>query len=238
MGKGFKKIKSTVDSSGRSFFQYLEFLLDDQLMEKLINLSAKTEVYLFSGIIRNYFLKHYFKRDVDVVIGKEIDVFEEFSEYEITKNSFGGYKIMFPSEPLDLWFIKDTWAFRHSQTTLNFNLEKKIPETVFFNFSSIIYSLNNKEFFYTDDFVKFLKYRKLDYVFEQNPNYALCIVNTFYYADTYQLKISNRLHKFIADVYESKELDLISVQMKHFGKVVYENAELEKRIKDIHSLAD
>ena len=201
-------------------------------MRKLEDISLITDVYLFSGIIRNYFLHIYRKRDVDVVIGKEIDIDAEFNNLPIKKNSFGGYKIEFPSGPLDLWYIKDTWAFQHSQKTLPFHLEKKIPDTSFFNFSSIIFSLNKKKFYYNDHFIRFLKSKELDYVYKYNPNYPLCVVNTFYYSDNYHLHISNRLISFIKELHNCNSFDYEVVQSKHFGKIFYSNEEIKKRINE------
>ncbi|WP_154402469.1 hypothetical protein [Mucilaginibacter endophyticus] len=199
-------------------------------MEKLDEISANTDVYIFSGIIRNYFLNIYRKRDVDVVLGQEIDIFKEFQNFSIRKNSFGGYKIMFPSGPLDLWFIKDTWAFQHSQKTLEFHLEKKIPDTAFFNFSSIIYSLNKQKFYYTEHFVKFLKNKQLDYVYDKNPNYSLCIINTLYYAEKYNLEISKRLLTFITNLYTKNKYNYQTTQIKHFGEIIYTDEQIEQKI--------
>jgi hypothetical protein len=228
-------IKTAIDKSGFKFNQYLHHLLQDDIMEKLDEISKRTDVYIFSGIIRNYFLNVYRKRDVDVVIGQQIDIFEEFKDLPIHKNSFGGYKILFPSGPLDLWFIKDTWAFQHSQKTLNFNLEKKIPDTAFFNFSSIIYSLNNKQFHYNNHFVKFLRYKKLDYVYKENPNYCLCIINTLYYSERYNLSIADRLVSFISDLYIQNSYNYHQTQLKHFGEIIYTDEIIGQKIANLKS---
>jgi len=224
-------IKKLINSSGVAFYKYLHLLLHEDIMKKLEDISLSTDVYIFSGIIRNYFLKVYLKRDIDVVLGQEINIDHFFKELPFRKNSFGGYKIIFPSGPLDLWFIKDTWAFQHSQKTLDFDLEKKIPDTAFFNFSSIIFSLNKKSFYYTEDFVKFLRYKKLDFVYKENPNYGLCIVNTFYYSDRFRLKIANKLLKFIKSVNEMKSYDFEDIQIRHFGEIFYTSDEINIRLE-------
>jgi hypothetical protein len=220
-------IKKNIDSSGPRFYKYLHDLIHDDIIEKLDELCLTTEVYLFSGIIRNYFLNIYQKRDIDIVINGDIDIYNEFKGYSITVNSFGGYKIMFPSGPLDLWFINDTWAFQHHQKTLNFNLEKKIPDTSFFNFSAIIFSLNKSEFYYSRHFLRFLKYRKLDFVYKLNPNYPLCIINTLYYSNKYNLNISERLLNFTRELYQTHSYEYEKVQTKHFGEIIYSNEEIK-----------
>lgn len=230
MGKKSSDIRQIIDTSGPRFYKYLHDLIQDDIIDKLDSLSLKTDVYLFSGIIRNYFLKIYLKRDIDIVIGQEIDIGEEFKGLPINLNSFGGYKINYPSGPLDLWFIKDTWAFQHYQKTLDFQLEKAIPNTAFFNFSAIIFSFNKQQFYYSNHFVKFLKDKKLDYVYGYNANYPLCVVNTFYYADKYSLKISERLMNYIRNIHVSNKYDYDEIQMKHFGYIMYSDTEINKRL--------
>jgi hypothetical protein len=233
VAKKLADIEKLIDESGPAFYKYIHHLLHDDIMAKLDEISLTTDVYIFSGIIRNYFLNIYRKRDVDVVLGEEINIFEKFQDFSIRKNSFGGYKIIFPSGPLDLWFIKDTWAFQHSQKTLEFNLEKKIPDTAFFNFSSIIFSLNKQKFYYTRHFVRFLKNKKLDYVYGENPNYCLCIINTLYYADKYNLKISKRLLTFVTHLYFQNKYDYQTTQLKHFGEIIYTDEQIEKKINSL-----
>ncbi|ASU35837.1 hypothetical protein [Mucilaginibacter xinganensis] len=230
MAKKLIDIKRNIDSSGPRFYKYLHDLIHEDIMEKLDLLCLKTDVFLFSGIIRNYFLNIYLKRDIDVVIGGEINIYEEFKGLPITKNSFGGFKILFPSGPLDLWFIKDTWAFQHRQKTLNFSLEKKIPETAFFNFSTIIFSLSKKEFHYSEHFPRFLKYKELDYVYKSNPNYPLCVINTLYYSEKYNLSISVKLFSFIKELHLNNFYNYDDIQLKHFGEIMYSSEEINTKL--------
>jgi len=230
VAKKLSDIQQEIDTSGLKFHKYLHDLLDENIMEKLESLTKLTEVYLFSGIIRNYFLKIYLKRDIDVVLGKEIDVEETFENLPVKRNSFGGYKILYPSGPLDLWFLKDTWAFQQGQKLLEFDLERRIPKTAFFNFSSIIFIINEKKFIYTMDFVKFLKSKTLDYVYIPNANYSLCILNTFYYSDKFNLKISQRLKILVLELSEGNDIEYHNAQLKHFGQILYGIEEIRKRL--------
>lgn len=230
MAKKLSDIKEEIDSSGKKFNRYLHDLLDDAIMDKLNSLTGITDVYLFSGIIRNYFLKIYIKRDIDVVLGREINVYEHFENLPVSRNSFGGYKILYPSGPLDLWFLKDTWAFQQGQKFLEFDLERRIPSTAFFNFSSIVFILNENKFLYTQHFIKFLKSKTLDYVYKPNANYGLCIINTFYYSDKFSLKVSKRLKAFLVDLNNTQELDYHGVQIKHFGEILYLEEEIRARL--------
>ena len=230
MARKLTDIRNLLDSSGPRFYKYLHDLIQDDIINKLDDLTLKTDVYLFSGIIRNYFLHIYLKRDIDVVIGENVNIDEEFKGLPITRNSFGGYKIKYPTTPLDIWHIKDTWGFHYPQKSLELELDKKIPDTAFFNFSAIVFSLNKRKFYYTDDFVKFLRNKDLDYVYKFNANYPLCVVNTLYYSDKYHLKISDRLMKYIKEIHKRHHHSYNQIQIKHFGEIYYTDEDIETRL--------
>lgn len=231
MDKRLSKIGEIVKGCSDDFFVYLDELLKDDLKLALEAIQEHTKVYLFSGLIRNYFLATLEYRDVDIVLEDEIDVFKIFASKQVVRNSFGGYKIFFDSGPLDLWFIKDTWAFQHKkQKALDFQLEKKIPETVFFNFSAILYCINNKTFHFTKPFLEFLANRELDYVERENANYGLCIVNSFYYSQKYKLPISKRLFALIKELDETNDYDYEAVQLKHFKKVIFSERLIKQKL--------
>ncbi|MEH3112558.1 hypothetical protein [Pedobacter terrae] len=230
MDKRLADIKNKVDASSQAFFLHLDKIFEDEVKIPLNELQHYTKVYLFSGLIRNYFLKVEEYRDIDIVLEKALDIDYFFGDRKITKNSFGGFKIFFNQSAMDLWFMENTWAFKNSHNTLNFQIRENIPRTAFFNFSSIVYLINWKKFYYTEHFLRFLKYRELDYVEPANANYGLCVVNTFYYADKYKLKITKRLMELILKFHNSNRFDYDAIQTKHFGEVLYQYAELEKRL--------
>lgn len=231
MDKRLTDIKEKVEGASEDFFDHLNRIFDDQIKIPLNEIQYYTKVYLFSGLIRNYFLGIEDYRDIDIVLEKELDIDYFFGDREIRQNSFGGYKIFFESAAMDLWFMKNTWAFQNSRNTLNFQIEENIPNTAFFNFSAIVYCINWKKFHYTEHFLRFLKYRELDYVEAANANYGLCVVNTFYYSDKYKLKITKRLLELIRKFHVRNNFNYDSIQLKHFGKVIYSVEEIERRLK-------
>ena len=232
MARKLSEIAETINSSVEQFLSYLDKNLDDEVNSKIKELSGKTNVYIFSGVIRNFFLNIGNVRDVDLILKDEIDITQIFSGFEIVKNSFGGFKISKNEILIDLWFLEKTWAFQH-QKILNFDLDKYIPATAFFNFSAIVFSYNEKMFYYTDDFLKFLRDKEIDVVYEANANYSLCVVNTFYYADKCKLKIADKLKKHIIYLDRRFKNDYDYAQMKHFGTILYPKKEIEKRLESL-----
>jgi hypothetical protein len=230
VAKKLSEIESIIKSKHLPFFNYLHNILEGEIFDFLQALSKKTNVYIFSGIIRNYFLETYLVRDIDVVIESEIPLLDLLHEFKYNRNSFGGYKIEFTNKTMDIWSIDKTWAFNY-QKTFDVELEKRLPSTSFFNFSAIVYSINNREFIYTKEFLRFLRDRSLDYVYTPNANNSLCVVNTFYYADRYNLKINRRLITLIRYLHDKGKRDYDEIQMKHFKQILYTTEELESRLK-------
>jgi len=223
-------IQIIIDSSTNSFHEFVETCIDTDVSLCLKELSKTTDIYIFSGIIRNYFLSQYEMRDIDIVLSKEVNVEEIFKNQKLTKNSFGGYKIIMQNSVIDLWYLENTWAFQYQKNIINYKLEEILPNTAFFNFSSIIYSYNKKKFYHSIYFRRFLRDRKIDVVARTNPNNPLCVVNTFYYSDKFKLEIANNLKEHLYFLRKKCKNKYEQVQLKHFGRILYTNAEIEKRL--------
>ena len=230
MAKKLSDIREFIESNKLSFCDYLVQNEDADVINILHDLSLETRIFIFSGIIRNYFLGIKNNRDIDIILEGEIDVYSFFKGFEIKQNSFGGFKININNTVIDLWYLKDTWALKKNPV-LDFGLEKQIPYTAFFNFSAIVYSFNDKEFYYTKDFLRFLRDKQIDVVHKPNANYHLCVVNTIYYSDKYQLKVSDNLKRYTIKLFDKLHKNYEQVQIKHFGNILYSNSEIEARIK-------
>lgn len=235
MAKKLSEIKELIESREIPFYHFLEEVIDTNVFNFIELMSQKTNVYLFSGIIRNYFLKNSIIRDVDIVIESDDKIQSLIKKYEYRINSFGGYKVMINDMEIDIWRMDKTWAINYHQTILNFDLDKYIPNTAFFNFSAIIYSINKKEFIYTKHFLRFLRDKKMDVVYIPNANYHLCVVNSFYYSDKYNLKFSKHLSEIIKKIHSRIDKDYSSVQKKHFGEILYKNLEIEERLEKLNT---
>lgn len=234
MGRKLADFKQLVDSSGDAFYEYLKLTEDDFVMNFIEEVGKLTKVFIFSGVIRNFFLGEKNNRDIDIILGNQVDFQSLLMDVDIKENSFGGFKILHKNTTIDLWYLENTWAFKNDHMAVfDFALETKVPGTAFFNFSSIIYSVDDQMFYYTENFLTFLKDQQIDYVYEKNPNYKLCLVNTLYYSDKYKLNIKDSLKKYIVDIYNQFDKNYVDIQLKHFGRVIYMNDQIEHRIQTI-----
>lgn len=229
MAKKLSEIKQIVKDQELSFYLYLNSIIPDELTKFLKKATEQVDIYVFSGVIRNYFLNKHEIRDLDFVVEDVSKIIQLIGDYDFRKNSFGGYKIKIGELNVDLWETKNTWAFKY-QNQIEYQLFRVIPNTSFFNFSSVIYHLNSKEFIFNDDFLNFLKTKELEVSFFPNPNYQLCVINTIYYSEKYKLTIGKNLKDFLVKYSKKMGSNFPDVQIKHFGKVMYSQKELEDKI--------
>ncbi len=233
MAKRLIDIKKEIDSLGVAFKGHIKKSLNKNVFELIEKISQTSQVYIFSGIIRNYFLKIEDYRDVDIFIDGDVDIELLVKDFVYRINSFGGYKITIDKINVDLWFLKDTWALKNSQSVLDIELAKYIPNTAFFNFSSIMFSFNENKFYCTNHFASFLQNKKINLVFKPNANYALCVVNSFYYSDKFKLQLTDKLKKHLNLLHKTNADKYEEIQRKHFGKITYTNETIDKRIKEL-----
>ena len=225
MDKRLDLNKNNINIEFREFFSKrggIDFLIDD--------LSLNFDVYLFSGVIRDYFLNYPNKfRDIDLVVKpiSSLTLDEKmglFKSFNIFKNSFGGYKVEINGQHIDLWELNETWALKNRLMGNKLFLDaSELLGTPFFNFSAIIFDFKLNQFSYSNDFLLFLKKRELDLVLKINPLPQLCVINTIFYKLKFNLAISKNLKQYCIEYFgKYNKNDFENIQLKHFGEIKYE----------------
>ena len=223
-----------INSRSNGFIEYLKKEIGAEAFLFLNLLSTFSEVLIFSGVIRNYFLKHNGQiRDLDLVVNCDESKIESFiNQFSYKKNSFGGYKILLGHLTVDLWQIEKTWAYTNHKVELQLFKEYNLPNTTFFNFSSIVFDFNNLKFIYSTNFKNFLETKEIDLVLARNPMPELCIVNTIYYKEKFRLKVSDKLKQyFLLHFNEYSEDQFCNIQLKHFNEVKFSYQYLKTYVK-------
>lgn len=233
MAKRLDKILDEVNASGDHFSAYLQKNLSSEVLLFLQKLRGATNILIFSGVIRNFFLGIDEIRDLDIVINDDLELDNVFNNYNVRKNSFGGYKFTVDNITVDVWAIEKTWAIQYQKNLTFQDLEKYIPSTAFFNFSAIVYSFKEKKFYCSSEFLSFIRDKEINYVYKPNSNYALCVVNTLYYVNEYNLKVADKLVNFLKVLYK-KKLNYYDAQVKHFGKVLYTDEQIKSWIDNLN----
>lgn len=222
-------IKEQIIAQENAFYYFIKtFVLDDESWKLLNALASHEQVYVLSGIIRDFLTGEYEGvRDFDCVLVhgniKDVDIIQFLRKSERKVNSFGGIKIKRPGEVIDIWRLADTWGIKKQNIAPS---TTALLDSVFFNFSAILYDFNNKKFIFNERFCQFLSTKTMDIVYPENPNIPLCLVNVLYYHLRYGYNVSLKLAKWIKQHY-SKGDDLEEVQIKHFGYLLFANDYIE-----------
>lgn len=224
-----------IDAQSESFYHFIKtFVLDKESWNVLNSITKHDQVYVLSGIIRDFLTGDYEgARDFDCVLlkggikHKEIISFLKSSKH--TVNSFGGIKISRPSEIIDVWQLKNTWGIKKRKLEPN---SHSLIDSVFFNFSAIVYDFNTRKFIYDQRFCKFLETKTMDIVYPVNPNIPLCLVNVLYYHEKYGYNVSLKLANWVKCNYQAN-MDFDSVQMNHFGQVYYSKEYIDNFMQHI-----
>ncbi|AIL47808.1 N-6 DNA methylase [Elizabethkingia anophelis] len=223
-----------IDQKAKYFWKYLESISQEEVIKFIEQLSAFSHVFIFSGIIRNFFLDvKENARDIDIVYqGDDNELYAFLENYKYTINSFNGYKVVFGSFTVDLWKLDSTWAIKNSKLEIELFNQYVLPDSTFFNFSSIIYDYFNEKFIYTDKFIEFVNSKTLDLVLEENPLPQLCIINTLYYKEKFGLKISEELKLFcVTNFKKFNKEDYDIIQLKHFNEIKYSYLFIEEHVE-------
>lgn len=231
MDRNFDTIALKIDEQSSSFLFYLKtFLLDSYSWDLLEKISKQTDVFIFSGVIRNFLIGYYENRDLDIVV-KDLDKiklsYRDNKYISLRKNSFGGYKLQLGKLLVDIWDIKYTWGLHKLSLS---STPDNLIRTAFFNFSAIVFDFNNRNFIYDKEFLNFYVSQAIDVLYGENPNIPLCIVNTFYYSVKYFFSIKFNLCRWIIEHYE-KNMNFEYIQKRHFSKIILNNQIVESLIE-------
>ena len=220
-----KDIKSVADSA---FLRYLsDEVMNPVALAILGEIMAQTNVYVFSGVIRDYFLQRkQGLRDIDLVIEDEVDWLPIYRKYrydiKVKINSYGGLKVHIGDLCADVWTMQRTWGLRHKGVAAT---PQNLIRTAFFNFSAIAYSLNRRRFYIHKAFAQFIENREIGILYKENPNVPLCIVNTLYYYKELGMSLSTELCRWIVAHYSMFD-DYTTPQLAHWGCVRFSREEI------------
>lgn len=209
------------------------------LFEKLGELG---DIYLIGGVLREIRDngKILLLRDIDIVLDteRELEYRNLLSEYSPENNRFGGYKIHCHDLIVDIWLMKQTWAYSANIIECDRkDYSKMLHKTVFLNMDSIVYDMKN-DIWYDDIYRKAMKTKILDVVLEENPFLELNIVRSFVIRKKYEMDFSERLKALIGDYIGNYfEDDIISrlyeTQSRRYKKEILSKWEFEETLKMI-----
>lgn len=214
-----------INAQAKAFELFLRTQIFDVKSWRVIqDITKAGELYIFSGIIRDFLTGEYSGfRDIDFVFTENkhfyrlMNILAQKGIVDLQYNQFGGLKITYNNFHIDVWRIQDTWGIKNEKKAASAD---SLVDSAFFNFQAIVYSLHQRRFIFHDDFCKFLKTRVMDVVYDKNPNVALCVVNVCHYWALYNYGISKNLVSWLK-IHYRKNVDLLLAQQRHFGRILY-----------------
>lgn len=219
-------IIKNIDVKAKSFKSYLDKMFGNEDLAYLDLLSQEVDVFIFSGVIRDFLLDIPIKpRDFDFTYrGTLKNKWKIFvlKNFDWVQNSFGGYKLCKDDISCDVWDIDNTFGIGDARSKKKPN---DLLDSVFFNFSSIVFDYSSEKFIFDERFTDFMNRRTLEIVNEENPNVPLCFLNIFHYVKTYQFSVGDSVKTWAKQHYHD-DLKFTDIQIKHFKRLLYDNTEI------------
>jgi len=197
-------------------------------------------VYLIGGVLREFrdYGKIRYLRDIDIILDiDDVEACEKIlAMHNPQRNSFGGYKIECNGLIVDIWLLKETWAYREGIIRCASNeYSKKLIETVFLNIDGIMFDWKN-EVWYDKIYQEAMQSRILDVVLSDNPQILLNIIRAMILKNRYQMNYSERLKSIICQrmKQESQMVErLYRIQQKRYKKEILSKSDIEHELMEI-----
>lgn len=226
MQSGTTDWNSIINQKAKSFKKFIKLKIGQKYFSLLEELSKDVDVFIFSGVVKDYLIgSQRALRDIDFTYrGKLSKKWGKIAieNFEVIKNRFGGFKLIGEDHFIcDMWDIDKTYGVRnHMKTNPN-----DLLDSVFFNFTSIVFDFSSEKFIYDPRFIEFLENRKVEIINESNPDIELCFVNIYrnYKENGFELGLS--VTEWAKENFE-EYLWFDDVQQRHFHTLLYSNIEL------------
>ena len=201
-------------------------------------LNKVSEVIIFGGYIRDKYLHvKEQSRDIDIVVilkDKKVslyDIIREETNKNIRINAFGGYKIFFEKIEVDIWELKDTWAFKHNQQPVRNPKWRELTNTVYTNMDSIAfnYSTGSLEISSVFKIDKTQKYTYVKHVSKVNPDKELIVYRKKYENYLPEFKFDKSIQQEYINLRKNNNLQILyDKQLKKYKKEYFTLSELKK----------
>lgn len=138
-------------------------------------LSDVGEVLVFGGLLRDIALfgAKDFNSDIDLVVDCSVGSLAVFFSREIEefhRNKFGGYRLEVGGWTVDVWPIRETWAFKNNY--VSYTGRDSLLLTTITNWDAVAYSFKEKKIISSSSYLECLRLGELDIVLADNPNEA------------------------------------------------------------------
>lgn len=196
-------------------------------------LSEYGEVLVFGGLLRDIALYGgvNFNSDIDLVVDCSPDVLFDFFQRQNAhseQNQFGGYRVKVGGWSIDVWPMRETWAF--ASGNVKFVNRESLLLTTITNWDSVAFSFMDNTLISDPYYVDSLRLRELDVVLVENPNRlgAFLRVLKLIFDKQVEVLLPKALIYLKDGFSEFSSADLFKFQIKAFNKVYFSEQELDR----------
>lgn len=205
----------------------------------LTELEKSFNIVFFGGAVRDILYGHGQQiRDIDLVLypkrKSDMDRQDELLKKAVEDicgdsyyyNQFHGYKIKGKTNLMDLWLLKDTWAFQRELLPVSL---PNLLQSVYLNIDAYAWHYNERKFVSHCD-VRDINI--IDIVLEKNACEWLNLIRAVVFSSKYGINLSDFIIKklyLMLEEWPSIEREVFSIEQRHYGKI----AVTEKDIKNL-----
>ena len=196
-------------------------------------------IVFFGGVVRDILYGHEQQiRDIDLVLypksKSDMDrqgellrkIVESICGTSYSYNQFNGYKIKGKINAVDIWLLKDTWAFQKELLPMSLS---NLLQSVYLNIDAYAWHYNKKKFVSHCDT---RNVRIIDIVLEESDCEWLNLIRAVVFSSKYGISLSEMIIKklcWMLKEWSSIETEVYAIEKRHYGKI----AVTGKDIKDM-----
>jgi hypothetical protein len=167
--------------------------------------------YLCGGAVRDLLLSNSVPRDLDIILGyvSNQTISGLFPENVKGSTGLGGVKLQVKDWTIDMWGLKDTWAFRDGVITGNGFSD--YPKTTFLDIDAIAIQLfasgTKAREIHSKGFFEAIASKTIELSYEDNPAPAKCIVRALRVADKFKFAIGPKLASYMVSYVDKHDIE-------------------------------
>ena len=212
-----------------------------ELSKFIAELSMLGEVILFGGFLRDValFTARGFSSDLDIVVDCDKRMLHSFfNTRSASLNKFDGYRLEVGSWEVDVWPLKETWAFKSG--LVNYNGRESLLKTTITNWDAIAYSFLDEKVIVDEDYISRIYNGELDLVLFENPSRIGALLRVLRAIHDKRAKILMpkllRYLKSELEVYSAEEI--FQEQLRLFNKAYFNTSEIKSFQEEVKSLRE
>lgn len=207
----------------------------------LSELEKSFNVVFFGGVVRDILYGHEQQiRDIDLVLypkrKSDMDKQDEMLKKAVEDiccdfycyNQFHGYKIKGKVNLIDIWLLKDTWAFQRELLPVSL---PNLLQSVYLNIDAYAWHYNKRKFVSHCDTRDI---NTIDIVLEENACEWLNLIRAVVFSSKYGISLSeliiDKLYLMLKE-WSSIEREVFSIEQRHYGKIAVTGNDIEDLIE-------